>query len=110
MQRLERQAPFLRSVLREANANRRKQLLHLANADQINSVSELVLNLLKGNAPRSRHTIPRLRPHAAAMRQMAKRGSSVKKRRETMINQTGAGLWKELDLCHRRCCTLKAKP
>lgn len=106
MQRLERQAPFLRSVSREANANKRKQLLQLANADQINTVSELVLNVLKGNAPRSRHTIQRLRPHADAMRQMARRSSSVKKRRQTMMNQTGAGLWKELSLCHRRCCQL----
>lgn len=108
MQRLERQAPFLRSVLREANAHKRQQLLHLANADQINAVSELVLNVLKGNAPRSRYTIPRLRPHANAMREMAKRGSSVKRRRESMINQTGAGLWKELSLCHRRCGHLRA--
>ena len=106
MQRLERQAPFLRSVLKEANANKRKQLLSLANADQINSVSELVLNVLKGNAPRSRNTIERLRPHADALRQISKRKSSVKKRRQTMMNQTGAGLWKELNLCHQRCCQL----
>ena len=104
MQRLQRQAPFLRAVLREANANKRKQYLQLANADQINSMSELVMNVLKGNAPRSRYTIQRLRPHAQALRQMSKRGSSIKKRREAMMNQTGAGLWDELRLCHRRCC------
>lgn len=103
MERLDRQAPFLRSVLREANAHKRKQLLQLANADQINAVSELVLNVLKGNAPRSRHTISTLRPHAEALRQMAQRRRSVKRRRQTMMNQTGAGLWKELSLCHRRC-------
>lgn len=78
MQRLQRQAPFLRAVLREADANKREQLLQLANADQINTVSELVLNVLKGNAPRSRYTIQRLRPHAQALRQIAKRGSSIK--------------------------------
>lgn len=93
MQRLQRQAPFLRAVLREADANKRKQLLQLANADQINTVSELVLNVLKGNAPRSRYTIQRLRPHAQALRQIAKRGSSIKQRRQAMMNQTGAGLW-----------------
>ena len=104
MQRLQRQAPFLRAVLREANANKRKQYLQLANADQVNAMSELVMNVLKGNAPRSRYTIQRLRPHAQALRDMAKRGSSIKKRRDVMMNQTGAGLWNELRLCHRRCC------
>lgn len=104
MERLQRQAPFLRAVLREADANKRKQLLQLANADQINTVSELVLNVLKGNAPRSQYTIQRLRPHAQALRQMAKRGSSIKQRRAAMLSQTGAGLWNELKQCHRRCC------
>ena len=104
MQRIQRQTPFLRAVLREADANKRKQFLQLANADQVNAVSELVLNVLKGNAPRSRYTIERLRPHAQALRDMSKRGSSIKKRREAMMHQTGAGLWNELRLCHRRCC------
>ena len=49
--------PFLRAVLRAADANKRKQKLQLANADQINAVSELVLNVIKGVAPRSRYTI-----------------------------------------------------
>ena len=40
MQRIQRQAPFLRAVLREADANKRKQYLQLANADQVNAVSE----------------------------------------------------------------------
>ena len=62
------------------------------------------MNVLKGNAPRSRYTIQRLRPHAQALRQMSKRGTSIKKRREAMMNQKGAGLWHELSLCHRRCC------
>ena len=57
---LTRQAPFLRAVLREADANKRKQLLQLANANQINTLSELTLNVLKGNVPRSRYTIERL--------------------------------------------------
>ena len=105
MERLQRQAPFLRAVLREADANKRKQYLQLANGDQVNAVSELVLNVLKGNAPRSRYTVERLRPHAQALRAMSRRGRSIKQRRQSMMNQKGAGgLWKELSLCHRRCC------
>ena len=41
MQRLRRQLPFLRSMLQEANGLKRQDLLHHANADQINAVSEL---------------------------------------------------------------------
>ena len=106
MERIHRQAPFLRAVLREADANKRKQLLQLANADQINTVSELVLNVLKGHAPRSRYTIERLRPHADTLRQISKPRSSIKRRRQVMINQTGAGFWKELHQCHRRLTPL----
>jgi len=54
MQRLRRQWPFLRSVLQEANRFKRQDLLQHANADQINAVSELVLNLFKKQ--HSRHT------------------------------------------------------
>ena len=54
MQRLRRQLPFLRSMLQEANGFKRQDLLQHANADQINAVSELVLNLLKKQD--SRHT------------------------------------------------------
>ena len=106
MHRLKRQAPFLQAVLREADANKRKQLLQLANADQINTVSELALNVLKGNVPRSRYTIERLRPHAQALRQLSKCGSSIKQRRQTMIHQTEAGLWKELYQCQHRLAAL----
>ena len=49
MKRLQRQWPFLKSVLKEANRQKRQELLQHANADQINAVSELVLNLLKNN-------------------------------------------------------------
>ena len=106
MDRLKRQAPFLRAVLREADANKRKQLVQLANANQINTLSELTLNVLKGNVPRSRYTIERLRPHAEALRQWSKPGSSIKRRRQTMIDQTGAGLWKELYQCQRHLAAL----
>ena len=104
MDRIKRQAPFLKAVLREADGHKREHLLQMANADQINSVSELVMNVLKGRAPRSRYTVQRLRPHADSLREMSKPRSSIKRRRAVMVNQTGAGiLWKELHQCHRRC-------
>ena len=47
MNRLRRQCPFLESILKEANRFKRQELLTHANADQINAVSEMLLNLLK---------------------------------------------------------------
>ena len=58
---MERQAPFLKSVLQEANQHKRQELLRMANADQINAISELVMNTLRGTVPRSRHTITLLK-------------------------------------------------
>ena len=42
-----RNQTFLQSLLREANAKRRNVMLDLANKDQINAISEMVLNLMK---------------------------------------------------------------
>ena len=52
---MKRQAPFLKSVLQEANQHKQQELLRMANADQINGISELVKNTLRGTVPRSRH-------------------------------------------------------
>ena len=54
---MERQAPFLKGVLQEADQHKRLELLRMANADEINAISELVMNTLRGTVPRSRHTI-----------------------------------------------------
>ena len=48
---MSRQAPFLKSVLNEPNADKRQQRLRYVNIDQINVVSELVLNTLRGVVP-----------------------------------------------------------
>ena len=93
---MERQAPFLKSVLQEANQHKRQELLRMANADQINAISELVMNTLRGTVPRSRNTITLLKPHAQSLRAMAKPAHSVKR-------QTGGTLWPELYRCYKRC-------
>ena len=50
---MERQTPFLKSVLQEADQDKRQELLRMANADQINVISELVMNTIRGTVPRS---------------------------------------------------------
>lgn len=64
---MERQASFLKTVLRDGQAHRHQELLQLANADQINAISELVMNSLKGVVPRTRSTVNISRPHAQTL-------------------------------------------
>ena len=77
--RMERQAPFLKGVLQEADQHKRLELLRLANADQINAISELVMNTLRSTVLRSRHTITLLKPNAQSLHAMTKPAHSVKR-------------------------------
>ena len=98
---MERQATFLKSVLQEANQHKRQELLRMANADQVNAISELVMNTLRGTVPRFRRTITLLKPQS--LRAMAKPALSVKRRRAIMMAQTGGTLWPELYRCYKSC-------
>ena len=97
MKRLKRQLPFLRSVLKEANRFKRQELLQHANADQVNAVSELVLNLLKNDIPVTPPIMNQLRPYKKVLRDVGRRRRSVKKRRRWLISQKGRGLWQRLN-------------
>ena len=50
MDRIRRQKMFLKAITSAANRNARKALIKHANKDQVNAVSEIVMNLLK-NVP-----------------------------------------------------------
>ena len=96
MKRLRRQLSFLRSVLKEANRFKRQELLQHANVDQVNAVSELVLNLLKNNIPVTSPIMAQLRPYKKVLRDLGRRQPSVKKRRQWLVLQKGRGLWQGL--------------
>ena len=96
MQSLRRQWPFLRSVLQEANRFKRQDLLQHANADQINAVSKLVLNLLKNKIPVTPPIVAKLRPYKKVLRDLGRRQHSVKKCRQWLISQKGRGLFQGL--------------
>ena len=91
--RMTRQSHFLNDVLKEAN----QQKLRYANADQINAVSELVMNKLRGAICPGRHTVTRLKPYSQQLRLIANPRQSIKRRRQLMSQQIGAGAWKELN-------------
>ena len=95
IQRLERQRPFLESILiKQAKPHEREHRLDHANKDQINAVTELVLNFLKRHIPTSPHVVRQLSPHKNVLRALARRRNSAKQRRELLKAQTGGSFWK----------------
>ena len=101
--RMRRQLPFLKHVLKVTNQNKRREQLQHANADQINAISEMVLNTLKGNVALQPPLVEQLRPHQRALRTMGSRRHSLKKRRQTM-RQKGRGFWRGLNGVLESCC------
>jgi len=99
--RMSRQTPFLNDVLKEANQHKRQQKLRYANADQINAVSELVMNTLRGAIRPGKNTVRALKRYSQPLRQIANPRQSIKRRRQLMTEQIGGGAWKELNRCHR---------
>ena len=106
MKRLYRQLPFLQSVLQQANRMKRQDYLQHANADQINAVSELALNLLKNRIPVTPEIMAKLRPHKETLRGLSRRSHSLKRRRNLLLEQRGnqffQGLYDCLCLCLNR--------
>ena len=103
MKSLKRHQAFLQDVLREANRHKREVKLQHANADQINAISELSLNLLKKHIPVPLDAVAALKKHKNALRQLGKRKLSVKKRRKVLLNRKGAGFWSGLNGCFQAC-------
>ena len=103
MQRIRRHVPFLQSLVREARGKQREALLRAENANQINAVSELVLNALTNPAfPIPPDLVAWLRPYKKALRDLRCKKHSVKRRREVLLQQKGGRFWTSLDrLC--RC-------
>ena len=91
MKRLARQLPFLHSILNASQLLQRRRLLQHANSDQINAISEIVLNLLRNRIPLQ--TMARLRRYKKVLREVGKRLNFLKRRREQLMNQRGAGYW-----------------
>ena len=101
MGRMSRQSHFLNDVLQEADQHKRQQKLQYANADQINAVSELVMNTLRGSVRPGRATLRRLKPYKISLRRIANPRESIKRRQHLMSTQIGAGAWKELRRCYQ---------
>ena len=108
MKRLRRQLPFLRSVLKVGvHRFKRQELLQNANADQVNALSKLVLNLLKNNIPVTLPIMAQLRPYKKVLRDLGRRQHLVKKRRQWFVSQKSRGLFQGL---HNVLCQCARQP
>ena len=101
MNRLQRQRPFLEGILKEANRYKRQEML--THANQINAVSEMVMNLLKDRIPVKPRTLSKLKRHKKVLREVGKRRNSLKRRRQHLLRQTGNGFWQGLRECYGAC-------
>ena len=94
---------FFAVLLERSQSILTTRTLQHANADQVNAVSELVLNLFKQNIPVSPATIKQLRPYKGVLRNLGRRKNSIKKRRQWLVAKKGRGLWKGLNAVLCQC-------
>ena len=104
MSLFQRHRGFLQSLLREANAKRRNVMLDLANKNQLNALSEMVLNVMKRNVPIEPKTIQKLKRYKNVLQELRLRHMSLKRKREQLEKQTGRGYWQGLNECYAACC------
>ena len=78
-------------------------MLEHANADQINAVSEMVLNLLQKRIPVHPITMTKLHRYKTMLREVGKRRNSVKRGREHLQKQKGSGFWQGLNDMFQAC-------
>ena len=95
---------FLKSLLREANAKRRNVMLDLANKNQLNALSEMVLNVMKQNVPIQPKTTQKLKRYKNVLQELRLRQTSLKRKRQQLKKQTGRGFWQGLNECYAACC------
>ena len=87
MARLQEHATFLRLLANSKSAMQRK-LITTATKDQIDTLSEIALNFLKGIIPIQPHQFAKLKQSAKKLRHLASQGMSAK-RREMLLTRKG---------------------
>jgi len=107
MRRLEQHKPFFKALADQSSQVSRRQLLLQATKDQINMLSEVILNLLKQNVSVDPSLMARLRKHKQILRQLRLRQHSVKKRRQMLMDAKGNQLFRDL---HDLVCVCLNRP
>ena len=108
MNKIKRNLPFVKSIFRQANRYKRQEMLRHANADQINSVSEIALNLLRKKIPVKPPLMAQLRRYKKTLREIGKKKNSLKRRRQALMRQRGNGLWTSMNNLLCQCLLTRA--
>ena len=96
MMRLEQHKPFFNALADQPSQITRRKLLEQATKDQINMLSEVILNLLKRNVSVDPSLMTRLRKHKNILRELRLRQHSLKKRRQMLMDAKGNQLFRDL--------------
>lgn len=88
MKKLKKHCHFL-NYLSKCTPKQRKVLLSLADKSQIACLSEICLNVLAGNVNAD---VKKLRKYKTAIRQLSKRSTCLKKKKQLLSGQTGGFL------------------
>ena len=107
--RMLRHRKFLKELLEESDRFKRERLIDKASIDEINSVSELVLNILNGNLPIDTSAFKALKKHRKMLKILGlDKRKGIKQRKEVMKQQMGGShTWKHLCRCWKNCYTLR---
>jgi len=79
MMRLKQHQPFFKTLAEQPSQITRRKMLEQATKDQINMLSEVILNLLKCNVTVDPSLMARLRKHKNISRELRLRQHSIKK-------------------------------
>ena len=79
-------------------------MLDLANKNQLNALSEMVLNVMKRNVLIQLKTIQKLKRYKNVLQELRLRQTSLKRKREQLKQQTGRGFCQGLNECYEACC------
>lgn len=66
-----------------------KKLVNSATPDQLNSITEIAINTLRGNIPHSQANRNRLKVYKQIIRSLAKQSLSAKKRKTLLVQKGG---------------------
>ena len=90
LSKLKSHLPFLYSCFKSSGKQRR-DMITTANRGQIESISEIALNLLKGNILVPKSSFERLKPHKDKLLYLTRKKPSLKQKKQ-VLNQKGGFL------------------
>ena len=90
LSKLKSHLPFLCSCFKSSGKQRR-DMITTANRGQIESISEIALNLLKGNILVPKSSFERLKPHKDKLLYLTRKKPSLKQKKQ-VLNQKGGFL------------------